>query len=427
MRDHRDELRAALGIEWPTFVRKVEGLLVQVARAPSAADSAAAMDEIFDTLLASPAGGLVQEIVLRERDARELRNVRGGRDGMQAAPVEVVDSATATAAASVLDWFITTKEARFRTVPVFFATDRARSGENNVNRAFGSDRGPLSFGELRISIPERHARGRIERPLPLFPESPEDHVALVGLRHRDASAFAQSLERAMETAGSPQALVFVHGYNVPFAEAARVAAQLASDVGFAGVPVLYSWPSRASFLGYGVDGTQARWTLPDFKEAMAVVGGVRSGALKTPTRRHVVAHSMGNRVVFLGLQQLEGERFGQVILAAPDEDAETMQRELPAFLGKAERNTLYAAKTDLALRMSRVLHGYASGGLAGAEGFDSIDATEVNPGFLGHSYFHEQAPLLDDIGTLLEHGTRPGDRPALEGTGDPGAWRFKRP
>lgn len=46
--------------------------------------------------------------------------------------------------------------------------------------------------------------------------------------------------------GKAEAFVFVHGFNVPFHEAAKRTAQMAFDMHFEGLPILYSWPSRAS-------------------------------------------------------------------------------------------------------------------------------------------------------------------------------------
>ncbi len=71
-------------------------------------------------------------------------------------------------------------------------------------------------------------------------------------------------------------------------------------------------------------------------------------------------------------------------------DCSVFESQMSQFLGHAQRNTLYASKKDLALRV----HGYERGGQAGVAGLDSIDASAVNFGQFGHSYFHEQRDLL---------------------------------
>ena len=45
-------------------------------------------------------------------------------------------------------------------------------------------------------------------------------------------------------------MVFIHGFNVPFEDAIYRTAQLAHDLDFDGAPILYSWPSRGTMLGY---------------------------------------------------------------------------------------------------------------------------------------------------------------------------------
>jgi esterase/lipase superfamily enzyme len=44
---------------------------------------------------------------------------------------------------------------------------------------------------------------------------------------------------AGKQADTPEALVFVHGYNVNFNDAVRRAAQIAYDLEFAGIPMVY--------------------------------------------------------------------------------------------------------------------------------------------------------------------------------------------
>jgi len=51
-------------------------------------------------------------------------------------------------------------------------------------------------------------------------------------------------------ARKPGVLLFVHGYNVSFEDAARRTGQLAYDLGFEGPTVFFSWPSRGSVTAY---------------------------------------------------------------------------------------------------------------------------------------------------------------------------------
>ena len=147
--------------------------------------------------------------------------------------------------------------------------------------------------------------------------------------------------------------------------------------------------------------------------------------LTDSVERHLLAHSMGNRVVFQGVQFLQGLRFKQIMLAAPDEDAGTLENQADRFLGRAERHTLYASNKDYALRASRWFHGGPRGGQVGVAALDSIDASAVNFSHFGHSYFHDQRALLADIFLLVEHGHAPDQRPLIRRAPDNNTWLFQ--
>lgn len=120
----------------------------------------------------------------------------------------------------------------------------------------------------------------------------------------------------------------------------------------------------------------------DFVEAVARDSGAR--------RIHLVAHSMGNRVVTNVLKRLAEEsayreipRFNEVILAAPDVDAETFRHDIaPKIVDTADRVTIYASSNDLALRASEAVNRGRRLGQGGSDlttfpevrGIDVVDA-----------------------------------------------------
>ena len=290
-----------------------------------------------------------------------------------------------------MEWLDLPDEFPYRRVRIFFATDRRSTGDDDPNKLFGGERGLLQYGTAHVSIPDRHQTGQIERPWAFFPELPERHVSLLDVARSKPGSFVDDLDEALQTTPERKVLIFVHGYRVSFAEAARTIAQLTFDLNFTGIPVLYSWPSKGKFFEYTRDEASAMRTRENFIAAMNALT-----ALKGSPEQHLLAHSMGNRIVFQGAQFLEEARFRQIILAAPDEDATTLESQMPRFFGRAERNTLYSSTKDLALRASRWVHGAGRGGLGGVSGIDSIDASAVNFSQFGHSYFHDQRSLLSD-------------------------------
>ncbi len=211
-------------------------------------------------------------------------------------------------------------------------------------------------------------------------------------------------------------LVFVHGYNVQFDDAARRSAQLAYDLDFRGVPVFYSWPSKAGTLEYTHDETNVEWAVPHLAEFLRTLSEqCQSSSI------YLVAHSMGTRCLVDALQQTATEPKGipknikEVILAAPDIDADTFRTKIKKLLPTIRRTTLYASSNDRALALSKKVNGYSRAGDTGEKivvvpPMDTIDATNVNTDFLGHSYYGDRDSIISDIFFLMREGKPPSER-----------------
>jgi len=314
-------------------------------------------------------------------------------------------------------------------VDVFYATDRkVRLTEARPCTAglplplavrFGRERGtgPLSLGVFPVKLLATRRLGEtppaIERPMC---SRGRDSVFLAGPIPKSEEQFAESIRAALAWAASKEILVFVHGYDYGFDEAVLWAAQLKNDVGFEGVIILYSWPSRASRWSYLADLSNAEWTTPHLTRFLDALGAQTGGV---PI--HVLAHSMGSRAMLSALHALAVERsdrpaprFKQIIFAAPDVDADVFRQLAPPVLVLAERVTLYTA-SDLALRMSGWLFahpraGDSEPGLVLVEGMDTVDVTAVEDSHTRHGYFLENERVLADIFQLLSHAAPPRRR-----------------
>jgi esterase/lipase superfamily enzyme len=310
---------------------------------------------------------------------------------------------------------------RYHLVRVYYATNRKRTADKDPDLHYAGDRGPLSFGVVNVALPKSHQVGELEAPSILrleFTADPDKHVMLQSLQELDANAWRAEIAKRATELGNPGILVFIHGYNSSFADAARRAGQLAFDLKFAGSTVLFSWPSRAATLEYTVDEQAAEWSIPDMKSVLASVATIAPG---TPV--YVIAHSMGNRVLTRGFKALleedPGKRraFKQIVLAAPDVDADVFLREIgPAILNKGPRFTLYASSNDKALAASRGVHGgYRRLGESGENiivlpGLDTVDASTVDTEFLGHSYFGDSGTVVSDLKYIIRKSLPPEQR-----------------
>ncbi|MEM6784633.1 MAG: alpha/beta hydrolase [Bacteroidota bacterium] len=315
-------------------------------------------------------------------------------------------------------------------VEVFYGTDRARTGKRNPRRFYGGRRGDeLQMGTATVTIPKTHEPGEMESPSWLrlqFRADPAKHIILQDVSPLDTDEAVAAMQAALDSTSSRAVLLYVHGFNVSFEDAARRTAQMAYDLGYDGVPAFYSWPSDASLLRYLADENDVMWSVFHLKAFLREIA-LRTGADDV----HIVAHSMGNRAVTQALREFACEfkapQFNQVILAAPDVDAEVFRRDIaPAITGAAEQITLYASADDTALRLSQTLHGAPRAGntLVTAPGITTIDASGLDPSLLGHSYYADLKQLIDDIGALVKQGLAPAAR-ALFQKGD-SVWELEK-
>ncbi|REJ82803.1 MAG: alpha/beta hydrolase [Acidobacteria bacterium] len=318
------------------------------------------------------------------------------------------------AATGTLTW----QDAGYAVVRVLFATDRAESPAAGPAARFGSDRAGLSYGTCDVSIPRDHRMGRMESPSIWrfqFREDPAKHVVLLTVEVEERDAFFGALSHRVAAAESPQAFLFVHGYKVTFEDAARRAAQLSYDLGFRGVPMFYSWPSRGELASYTTDENTVEWAQSNLERFL-------EDLLERVDRLHLIAHSMGNRPLARALVALLARRpelrarLREIVLTAPDIDAEVFRRDLAPALGSPARPaTLYASSEDVALAASRRIHGAPRAGDSGrglvvADGIETVDATAVDTSLLGHSYFGEARSVVSDLFYLMGRGLRARDR-----------------
>lgn len=285
---------------------------------------------------------------------------------------------------------------------------------------YGKERGEFQIGVCRVSIPRVHDVGKLEAPSILRLEVHEDekkHVVLQSVAKLDAKEYYGRMADRVANSERRELFVFIHGYNVTFEDAARRTAQMHFDLDFQGAPIFYSWPSQGALLEYTIDETNVAWTAPHFKQFLLDVVA-QSGAKSI----NVIAHSMGNRALSAAVKdisvELDQERklFNQVVLAAPDIDAEIFQRDIvPAMRATSEKVTLYASSNDQALIASKLVHGYPRAGESGDNmmiipNIDTIDVSSVQTNFVGHTYYGDSDVILADVCLLLTESLPPQQR-----------------
>jgi esterase/lipase superfamily enzyme len=307
-------------------------------------------------------------------------------------------------------------------VRVFYATDRADTGQPEASKRYSGERShpaPLSRGYCDVSIPIDHRVGALEGPsllrLDFYPD-PERHIVASNPVPLDRLAYYQSISSALQKSPNAEILVFIHGYNIGFEATVRRTAQIAYDLHLPMIPIAYSWPSKNRTLAYLEDEDTAEWSayhLRDFLDELSA----NTGAAKI----HLVAHSMGARILTSALKEIaasehggaSGPRFGQLVLAAPDLSSDTLVEFAKRATGLSSRFTVYASEKDDALLLSHLLHSsWRAGQVAGlvVPGVDTIDATSVSTDLIGHNYFGANNSIITDARKLIEFGWPPRAR-----------------
>lgn len=309
-------------------------------------------------------------------------------------------------------------------VPVFYGTDRMAIPAAEPEETYGAERGPQTFGLAQVSIPPDHQTGQIEEPSLInleFSAQSDRHVVLQSLTPTPQPTFLEALQRQIRETGNNAVFIFIHGYNVSFAEAVRRTAQIAYDLDWQGTAMLYSWPSHADTNSYDTDRENAVAAAQDLAAFIETVA-VYSGAAQV----HVIAHSMGNEPLLaaLALNAASTSATGvplldQVVLAAPDVAVDQFGQLIVRAAPAAQQFTLYVSEGDSALQASTFLNdvaraGDSSDGVLILPGVVTIDASAAESDMVGHSYYGESRAILADIFSLLKTGMPPDQRFGLQ-------------
>ncbi|MEQ9374034.1 MAG: alpha/beta hydrolase [Imperialibacter sp.] len=324
---------------------------------------------------------------------------------------------------SILTGDIVTEPGPARAVQLFFGTNRIPTGKSDWGEYYGNEYdNELREGICSVNIPPNKKQGETPRPFRIpwiyeFPEREDKHVMIKLIRELEERVFLDFIQKELSRLKENTGLIFVHGFNNTFEEAAWRAGQLAWDMPFKGIVGFYSWPAIGSYLA---DEARVRASVEPFKKF--VIQLLEESGLQ---KIHILAHSMGNVLLTESLNQLASDvghkkllhKIQQIVLAAPDIDQSIFRNSiLPYFKDLGMRRTIYASDRDIALRASGVIRkrqprlGFAGSHLFVSEWFDTVDASKVGKSSMGHSYVFQTREMLTDLHLLLNMGFAPKKR-----------------
>jgi esterase/lipase superfamily enzyme len=318
-------------------------------------------------------------------------------------------------------------------ITTYFATNRQATGSSVPEKFFGPERSKDNdnknqFGKAVVSIPTARRAGELNLPslwkLEVNPD-PTKHFVFKQVIPLDTAAATVEMAKIIGQSTKKSLLVFVHGYNASFGDAALRTAQLAHDLSFPGTAVFYSWPSLATTQGYWHDEETVQLSEDAFDAFLDNIAGLGASEV------FLIAHSMGNRLVTTVLRDRAAKgktipNLRELLLAAPDVNAEIFREKIiPGLAAIDVHRTIYASSSDVALRASKIVHDYrrvgeTTDGVVTFNGFETVDASGVAPVVraFGHSYVVDSTKVLGDIAdTLSLHFT--ADQRSLPKQGTP--------
>ena len=306
-------------------------------------------------------------------------------------------------------------------VDILYATDRGLNKKAILEERYTTKRSKLKWGVAQVSLPHSHLFGEVKRPMINSYEKIGEDIVVTQLYCISKQRFNQLFQQKLRNVAQDDILVFIHGYNVTFANAIRQTAQLSYDLRFKGVPLTYSWTTKEEPSQYLKDEASVMYTVP---KLVAFLQDVIKN--KGRAKIHILAHSMGTRALANALKNIsfiyQGKpQFKNVILVAPDVDVNQFESNLyPSMLKITENITIYSNSKDNALLASKNLHNGKKLGEGGAnislfKDVVSIDATGVDSNFLGfgHSSLTQKKILVNDLRALVHKSLPPHQRSDL--------------
>jgi len=268
-------------------------------------------------------------------------------------------------------------------IPVYFCTNRKLDGTS-----FSDTAGSLTYGWSTVVVPDRHAK---LNKLPVASWSAESK----GSKNRDyfvthnaALSYSQlasgsDLAKTIRGSGAQplDTIVFIHGFNNSLDDALKGAAELC--YWYEKPVVVFSWPAAkaaaAAELGkvYEASDSSVDTNMPAFAEFMTELSG-SNGVRSDGTI--LIAHSMGNHLLFGYLKQLCGSPsrsvFKEAVFCSADIDGQTFADNVNCMTQCAEKIRVYYNSNDDALKQAAAKHlGHPR---LGGEG-SHIDAIVRNP------------------------------------------------
>jgi esterase/lipase superfamily enzyme len=295
---------------------------------------------------------------------------------------------------------------------IFYATTRAPGSPDELYGNRRSSR--IRYGEIDVSIPPDREPGDIKAaPEGRTPNPARDFFALNHERFADADALRRAVaaELARRKGPAREVALFVHGFNNTFPEAVYRLGQLGNDVEGQALPVLYSWPSRGSALGYVYDRDSVLFARDGLEETLDIL--VAAGAEKII----LVGHSLGSELLMETLRQMtiDGNRktlsrISGVMLISPDIDTQLFRRQAKRIGTLPQPFLIFTSGKDKALALSAALTGRSDrlGNIQDLDKVAELDVTVIDVSAFSEGEGHFTAGTSEAVLSVIASLRRDG-------------------
>jgi esterase/lipase superfamily enzyme len=291
---------------------------------------------------------------------------------------------------------------------VYFATDRAPRGAG-----FGETWGGMARCG-RTLVPIANA---------VSPAAPDPSLESITCDGPGAmAAFAGQVAASARARGCSKILLIAQGFNLTFRIALLHGAQVAMDAQWPCAVLAFDWSSEGRFDRYAADIERSGYSEPVL---IGLLQALQAAGMET----ELLAHSIGTRIAMAAVGAVCSKPepvVGEMILVAADVGAEPDNDDFGQMLKRdapcARRITIYASDNDLALMVSRSIHGgikrAGQAPLADMQyrtpRIDVIDASLAPGDLTGHAYFIFSYEMLTDMMWTLD-GASMAERAAKGG------------
>ncbi len=245
-------------------------------------------------------------------------------------------------------------------------------------------------------------------------------------------SFKELIRDRIERQNTSKVLIYIHGFNTGFDDAAFDLTDVWHSSGRNAVPIFFSWPTEeGNLFGYFSAKESGEFSIFHLKEMLRtlhsmpeietinIVTHSRGVDVTTTALRELIIEARGS-----GVSPMDALKIENLIIAAADIDGAVAGQRLLAerFAPAIGQITIYSNPGDLALRLSSFIgNGLRVGRVtnqtyldavgndfAGIENVSFIDVSGLS-GSIGHSYFREHPSVIADISIILQSGAGPDD------------------